>query len=129
MAVHALANGPEPEDTEGEVFNLDAVANESEGKFPFALGGEVFHMAHPEDIDRKALRRLEVLINTTTSEVEAIEENLKLLLGTEQYERFDKHDLTLRQLMAVMTKWQEHFGIGLPESQASTRSSKKKARR
>ena len=126
MATPLHAAG-EPADM-SEVFDLDAVANEAEGPFPFALGGEVFHLKHPEDVDRKALRRLEVLIkNPSTSEIETIEENLKLLLGAEQWDRFDRHDLTLRQLMAVMTKWQEHFGIGLPESSASAPSSKKKA--
>jgi hypothetical protein len=52
-----------------------------------------------------------------------------VLLGTEQFTRFDQHDLTLRQLMAVMNKWSEHFGITVPESPASARSSKAKARK
>lgn len=130
MAEHALAGGPqEPDENPDEVFNLDAVANEAEGTFPFKLGGDIFHLAHPEDIERKALRRLEIIAKSGASEIEAIEENLKILMGSEQFERFDKHDLTLRQLLAVMTKWSEHFGIGLPESKPSTRSSGRKARK
>lgn len=126
MATHAHADGP----AEDEVFDLDAVAHEIEDKgFRFTLKGEQYCMKHPKGIDSKALRMMEVSLSDNASEVEVITQNLKLLLGPEQFERFDKHDLMLGQLGALMERYEAHFGTELPESDASPRSSKKKARR
>lgn len=102
-------------------FDLDAVQNEASGEpFTFTLGGEVFQMLPPEEVDWR--------IADDISNGEGLKAFIKELLG-DDYERFTRHKVTSRQLGALIEECTRFYGVTPGESRASTRSSKSTRRR
>lgn len=100
-----------------DLFNLDAVVSESAGKGPFRFqfGGDEYEL--PPDMN---------IIAAAAMAGGEIYEGLKLLLGHEQWKRMRESDsvLTDAMLSALFTAYQEHMGVDMGESSASTVSSK-----
>lgn len=130
----------EPQDdvtTEAEeIFDpVAAVAAEAQTKgkkgFPFTVAGENFRMKSPQQIGRKTMKRIELLqADDNVGGMQFMDEMFLALLGAEQFARFDDvADLSGEELNMLLTKSTEHYGIDLPESPASTPSSKTKGRK
>lgn len=128
---------PELREVEEDIFDpVAAVAREAEksgkGKgFPFTIDGEVFRMKSPQQIGRKTMKRIELLgADSEVSGSYFMDAMFEALLGSEQFARYDDvSDLTGEEQQALLTKSSEYYGIDLPESPASTRSSKTKRKR
>jgi hypothetical protein len=128
---------PELHEVEEEIFDpVAAVAREAEAKgkskgFPFTVEGELFRMKSPQQIGRKTMKRIELLgADPEVSGSYFMDEMFKALLGVEQFTRYDDvSDLNGEEQQALLTKSSEYYGIDLPESPASTRSSKPKRKR
>lgn len=98
-----------------EVFDLDALAAESEGTpFRFRFGGEEYEMA-PADLKWAAVD------DGTMTPVQMFQ----LLLGDEQWQRIVDSDARLTEPMfvALLEQWSNHYGVAPGESRASRRSS------
>jgi hypothetical protein len=97
-------------------FDLDAVDDEAnEVPFTFALGGEVFTMAGPEDADWQVQDDL-------AASGAGLKTLMRDLLGEDDYERFVKHKVSGRKLGRLLEACRKHYGITPPESRASARS-------
>ncbi|WP_374986303.1 hypothetical protein [Streptomyces fradiae] len=73
----------------------------------FELDGDTFEL--PTELSRttaKALRRLD------DDDVDGL---LKLLLGAEQFARFEKHDITMQDIGAILNAYGKETGLGLGE--------------
>ncbi|AOT60461.1 MULTISPECIES: hypothetical protein [Streptomyces] len=73
----------------------------------FELDGDTFEL--PTELSRttaKALRRLD------DDDVDGL---LKLLLGAEQFARFEKHDVTMQDIGAILNAYGKETGLGLGE--------------
>ncbi len=104
-------------------FDLDALENESEAEpFRFTLGGEVFEMRAPEDVD------WQIQLDAAEEDPAHIRALFADLLG-EDWERFAAHKLPARKFNALMEAWQKHYGVKQGESTASPRSSRPKRKR
>jgi hypothetical protein len=122
---------PDLREVEEDIYDpVVAVANEADPAaakkgFPFRAAGEVFRMRSPEAIGRKGAARIEAIVADENSSVLSYLNALfEVLLGPEQYARFDEvADLTNEQMTATLTAAREYYGISLPESQTSTSSS------
>lgn len=99
-----------------DVFNLDAVAAEAEGRPPFlfVFGGEEYEL--PGEVNMIAAGALSEGL---------IFKGLEWLLGPDQWVRMQDSEtvLTDGMLSALFEKYQEHVGTTMGESPASTRSS------
>lgn len=98
-----------------DAFDLDAIANESEGKpFPFTFGGEDYTL--PADVD---------LIAAAALEGGKLYDGLHRLLGDEQWGRLLASPVVMNnaKLKALMEAYAAHVGLSLGESAASTVSS------
>ncbi len=119
-----MATAPKMITQDGEPvvhFDLDAVENEARGEvFTFTLGGEVFQMLPPEEVDWK--------VADDISQGEGLKAFVRELLG-DDYERFAKHKLPSRKLGILIDRCTQHYGVTPGESQASKRSSKSTRRR
>lgn len=107
-------------------LDLDALEAEAERKpFTFRLGGEVFVMYGPEDVDWQVQARLD------TDDTDSFMAFIRELLGgnDEVFKRFCSHRLTGKQLSTLTTRCFEHYATTPPESQASPPSSRRTARR
>ena len=128
---------PELHEVEEDIYDpVAAVAREAEkrGKtkgFPFTVEGERFRMKSPQQIGRKTMKRIELLGNDDkVSGSDFMDAMFEALLGKEQFTRYDEvSDLTAEEQEALLAKSSEYYGIDLPESPASTPSSKKKGRK
>jgi hypothetical protein len=133
MAMPVPADGAEvPQDE--EIYDpVTAVANEAKGKkgFPFRVDDDVFRMKSPQQLGRKTMKRIELLGNDdNVGGVQFMDAMFEALLGAEQFARFDEvADLSVAELQNLLEKSTEYYGIDLPESPASTRSSKTKRKR
>ncbi len=119
-----MATAPKMITQDGEPvvhFDLDAVENEARGEvFTFTLGGEVFQMLPPEEVDWK--------VADDISQGEGLKAFVRELLG-DDYERFAKHKLPSRKLGMLIDECTRFYGITPGESKASTRSSRSTRRR
>ncbi|MCP3760140.1 hypothetical protein [Streptomyces sp. TBY4] len=73
----------------------------------FDLDGETFTL--PTELGRgtaKALRKLD------DNDVDGL---LGLLMGQEQFERFERHDVTMQDIAAVLEAYGKETGLGLGE--------------
>lgn len=96
-----------------EPFDLDAL--ESEGKpFPFRHGGEDYEL--PPSIDLRV---------ALAEEAGKIDEALRLLLGTEQWDRIVASEAVFdsTKFVALMEAYKKHLGVAAGESLASSPSS------
>jgi hypothetical protein len=97
-----------------EVFDLDALEAEEEHRpFRFRLGGEVFEMAHIQEMDWSVA----VLLEQGQIDVMLAE-----TLG-DQYEAFRDLGLPSWKMDELMIAWGQHVGIPLEKLQASPDSS------
>lgn len=90
-----------------DAFDLDAIANESEGKpFPFTFGGEDYTL--PADVD---------LIAAAALEGGKLYDGLRRLLGEDQWERINAATAVLDtdRLKALMEAYAAHVGLSLGE--------------
>lgn len=102
-------------------FDLDAIKSEaSEEPFTFTLGGEVFQMLPPEEVDWK--------VADDISQGEGLKAFIAELLG-DDYERFAKHTVSSRKLGLLIDECTRYYGVTPGESKASTRSSRSTRRR
>ncbi|MCP9986875.1 MULTISPECIES: hypothetical protein [Streptomyces] len=73
----------------------------------FELDGDTFEL--PTELSRttaKALRRL------ADDDVDGL---LRLLLGEEQFARFEKHEVTMQDIAAILNAYGKETGLGLGE--------------
>lgn len=73
----------------------------------FTIDGDTFTL--PTELTRKtahALRRLD------DNDVDGL---LRVLLGDAQYARFDRHDITMQDIAAIMEAYGKETGLGLGE--------------
>ncbi|URM90077.1 hypothetical protein LUW75_08835 [Streptomyces sp. MRC013] len=73
----------------------------------FELDGDTFEL--PTELSRttaKALRRLD------DDDVDGL---LRLLLGEEQFARFEKHEVTMQDIAAILNAYGKETGLGLGE--------------
>jgi hypothetical protein len=104
-----------------DLFDLDALAAEADGKEPFRFqfGGEAYEL--PSELDIRG---------TAALSSGRVYEGLQMLLGDEQWQRMQDADavLTDRMLGALFEAYAEHAGLSLGESSASTDSSRSTVR-
>ncbi|AXI78055.1 hypothetical protein [Peterkaempfera bronchialis] len=73
----------------------------------FDLDGDTFEL--PTELSRttaKALRRLD------DNDIDGL---LRLLLGEQQFERFNRHEVTMQDVAAVLEAYGKETGLGLGE--------------
>ncbi|MPY65036.1 hypothetical protein [Streptomyces spongiae] len=63
----------------------------------------------PTELTRQTARALRDLDD---NDVDGL---LRALLGEEQYERFDRHDVTMQDIAAIMEAYGQETGLGLGE--------------
>ncbi|GAA3769489.1 hypothetical protein ACFS5L_36395 [Streptomyces phyllanthi] len=73
----------------------------------FTIEGDTFTL--PTELTRKTARTLRDLDD---NDVDGL---LRALLGEEQYERFDRHDVTMQDIAAIMEAYGKETGLGLGE--------------
>ncbi|MEU8136578.1 hypothetical protein [Streptodolium elevatio] len=89
--------------------------------YTFIVGGRMYTMNPADDFDWQETARL-ISSNDTQLFVQ-------LLLGDEEYEEFCKNKLPNKAIKKITDEWQAHYGLTVPESRASRRSSERTARR
>lgn len=107
-------------------LDLDALEAEAQQKpFRFRLGGEVFTMYGPDDVDWRVQLALD------TDDLGSMKAFIKELLGADEnvFERFEAKRLTGGKLSRLIKDCYAHYGVSAPESQASQGLSKPTARR
>lgn len=123
----ARATAPKVITQDGErvaSMDLDALEHEAtEEPFTFTLGGQVYELHNPEDVDWQ-----------DNSELAEANENdlrplVRMLLGEEQYAGFAENRVPLWKLGKLIDGYYEHHGLGPGESKASSRSAKNTKRR
>ncbi|MFI9153777.1 hypothetical protein [Streptomyces sp. NPDC053367] len=73
----------------------------------FALDGETFTL--PTELTRKTAHKLRELDD---NDVDGL---LRVLLGEAQFERFDRHEVTLQDIAAILEAYGKETGLGLGE--------------
>ncbi|GAA1221495.1 hypothetical protein GCM10009665_09630 [Kitasatospora nipponensis] len=73
----------------------------------FELDGDVFEL--PTELTRRTARKLAALDDND------IDGLLKLLVGDAQFERLDRHDLTMQDVAAILEAYGTETGLGLGE--------------
>lgn len=112
---------PQPVD-----LDLDALDAEANAKpFTFRLGGEVFTMYGPDEVDWQVQAALD------TDDADSLKAFIKELLGGDEeiFARFCSHKLSARKLSRLTKACYAHYVVTPPESPASQGSSKPTARR
>lgn len=106
--------------SESVPFDLDAVEREASGEpFKFTLGGESFTLDSPEAADWRVDPR----------SPEGLQTLLRGMMGKDQFDRFEQHEMPGWKLGKLLEAAMRHYGVDMGESAASTRSSKRTARR
>lgn len=106
-------------------LDLDALESEATQKpFRFRLGGEVFTMFGPDDVDWQVQAALD------TDNVASLRAFIRELLGgdDETFGRFCAHKLPGRKLNRLIKDCYAHYAVTPPESPASQGSSRPTAR-
>ncbi|MFF1377546.1 hypothetical protein [Streptomyces sp. NPDC058308] len=99
-------------------FNLDAWVKEARQEpFRFTLADSPFTMPSAGELDKRVLKS----VNVSAPTPEDIESLLKAGLG-DQWERFDELPLPLAALGELFRQWQQHEGVPVRESLASSDS-------
>ena len=80
----------------------------------FEVNEEVFVL--PTELPR---RTAQLIANLDPSDMDGL---LMLLLGEEQFKRFEVHDLSIQDIQALLEAYGEETGMTLGEGSASTRS-------
>jgi hypothetical protein len=92
-------------------FNVNAARaqrQEALGRtWSFELDDESFEL--PTELPRTVARQLRALDD---NDVDGL---LRLLLGDEQYPRFEQHELTMQDVAAVLEAYGKETGLGLGE--------------
>lgn len=70
----------------------------------FKVDGQSY--TFPRELSREMARTLRTLADT---DVDGL---LKLLLGVNQYQRFERHDLTMEDIAALLEAYGEETGLG-----------------
>ena len=83
-------------------------------QWEFELDGEAFSL--PIELPRRAVPQLAALGPADLNGL------LVLLLGEEQFKRFDAHETTVQDVQALLEAYARDTGMALGESSASTRS-------
>lgn len=79
--------------------------NGAEGRvWQFRVDGQSY--TFPRELSREQARALRTLHDTDTDGL------LAILLGAKQYERFDRHDLTLTDIAALLEAYDKATGLG-----------------
>lgn len=100
---------------DSEVFDLDVLERDAAPvPFRFRLGGQEWTMADPGAMDWK----MESLV-----EKETPLQLFERFLGPDQWTRFKDLDAAAWKLKALFEAWGAHYGIAIPELQASPPSS------
>lgn len=73
----------------------------------FTIEGDTFTL--PTELSRQTARTLRDLDD---NDVDGL---LRALLGDAQYERFDRHELTMQDIAAIMEAYGKETGLGLGE--------------
>ncbi|WDM15009.1 hypothetical protein J3S85_27965 [Streptomyces lavenduligriseus] len=73
----------------------------------FSIDGDTFTL--PTELTRKTARALRELDD---NDVDGL---LRVLLGDAQYARFDRHDITMQDIAAIMEAYGKETGLGLGE--------------
>ncbi|MEW2399585.1 hypothetical protein [Streptomyces sp. NPDC046862] len=73
----------------------------------FTIDGDTFTL--PTELTRQTARTLRDLDD---NDVDGL---LRALLGDDQYERFDRHDVTMQDISAIMEAYGKETGLGLGE--------------
>lgn len=83
-------------------------------RWEFELDGEVFGL--PTELARSTVQRLTAL---DPSDMDGL---LTLLMGPEEFQRFNKHQTTVQDIQALLEAYGKETGMSLGESSASTSS-------
>lgn len=104
----AKTNGQTRDD---DVLDLDVLeADATLAPYRFRLGGRSYEMAHPSSLDWH---------HQTTFDQADMPGMLRVLLGDDDFEEFDRHQLAGFKLNTLFERWAEHCGIDPGELQAS----------
>lgn len=103
-------------------YDLDAVKLEVENAPPFKFKwrDEVWELPLMEALDFSDQLALESA---------TVEDSLRLIMGSDQFDRFTSEPISTARARNVIEAWQRHQGLEPGESRASSRSSKNTARR
>lgn len=103
-----MSSIPSPAPASFDVNAARAQRHEAHGRaWSFTLDGDTFEL--PTEIGRRTARELRDLDD---SDVDGL---LQLLLGKEQFERFDEHDLTMQDIAAILEAYGKETGLALGE--------------
>ncbi|MEC4016406.1 hypothetical protein [Streptomyces sp. H27-D2] len=80
----------------------------------FQLDEDSFEL--PTELNRTTARKLRDLDD---NDVDGL---LRLMLGDQQYSRFNEHDITMQDIGAILEAYGKETGLGLGEGSASTSS-------
>lgn len=107
-----------------EAFNLDVLEKEAaKHDYHFVLGGREWTMTPMGRLDKKAMKRLAKLAaGEEVDGIEYMDEVFKVAMGADQFAEFDELPLSMDGLQALFEDYQDHSGIEVPESSASTDS-------
>lgn len=104
---------------EDEIYDVRSWRREAEIKpFRFHIDEELFTAKSPEEFDWQEQSR-----NAARSQDGDMRPFIQMMLGDEQYERFCKHEVLNGELGGIAEAWQQFYGLSVPESRASRRSS------
>jgi hypothetical protein len=85
-------------------FDLDAVETDGGRElYRFTTSGEEFTLISPNDVEYH---------DALEADPADLVENLRLMMGDDQYERFDKHKIKIGKLTALARDAQEYYGVG-----------------
>ncbi|MEU9332004.1 hypothetical protein AB0D49_02440 [Streptomyces sp. NPDC048290] len=73
----------------------------------FAIDGDTFTL--PNELTRRTARALRELDD---NDVDGL---LRVLLGEAQFERFDRHEVTMQDIAAILEAYGKESGLGLGE--------------
>ncbi|MFD8075345.1 hypothetical protein ACFV3E_22175 [Streptomyces sp. NPDC059718] len=73
----------------------------------FTVDGDTFEL--PTELGRSTARKLRALDD---NDVDGL---LELLLGEPQFERFDRHEVTMQDIAAILEAYGKETGLGLGE--------------
>lgn len=112
-------------DEDGDILDLtkwlrEVADDEDEvAPFSFIVEDDVYTLVSADDFDWQDTARL-----VSTNDTQLF---VQMLMGDEQYVDFCKHKLPNKALKKITDDWQAHYGLTVPESRASRRSSQRTA--
>src|ERR1044072_6839091 len=108
-----------------EPFNLDAIEKEGhKHDYQVILGGRTWTMTPMGRLDKKAMKRMaKVAESGELDNTEYMDLIFQEAMGEEQFAEFDELPLSMDGLQRLFEDYQDHSGIEVPESSASTDSS------